>query len=237
MSSTTKKRGALIFLHGLGDGPHGWKALQRQLPALRPRLAQLEYIFPAAPVIPISINGGSRMPGWFDLYDWPISVGAQDDRDGKQAAVQQIEAIIDQLEKDGMDRSKIIVGGFSQGGAIAMLTAYHNALSSHSDRPALGGVVALSGWLTMTDTLVVSETAKQIPCWWGHGTYDDKVLFKHQAFGARKLNDMGVNIVITEQYEMGHESDREEKIALAEFLDRTLFGEDDEKKPEPQTEL
>jgi hypothetical protein len=48
---------------------------------------------------------------------------------------------------------------------------------------------------------------------------------------------MGVNIVITEQYEMGHESDREEKIALAEFLDRTLFGEDDEKKPEPQTEL
>jgi predicted esterase len=62
MSASTatapKRKGALIFLHGLGDSPSGWASLQHQLPRLQPRLADIEYIFPAAPIIPLSINGG-----------------------------------------------------------------------------------------------------------------------------------------------------------------------------------
>jgi Phospholipase/Carboxylesterase len=57
-ATAAPKKGALIFLHGLGDSPSGWSSLQYQLPRLQPRLADIEYIFPAAPIIPLSINGG-----------------------------------------------------------------------------------------------------------------------------------------------------------------------------------
>lgn len=55
------------------------------------------------------------MPGWFDLYDWPIAVGSKDDKEGLVSAVQVVEDHVEKLEKDGIPRSKIVVGGFSQG--------------------------------------------------------------------------------------------------------------------------
>jgi lysophospholipase II len=62
-SSASSKRGALIFLHGLGDSPAGWSQLQWSLPQMKPRLKEIKFVFPAAPTIPISINGGMEMPG------------------------------------------------------------------------------------------------------------------------------------------------------------------------------
>ena len=64
------------------------------------------------------------MPGWFDIYDWPIGISARDDKKGILAAVAQIDAVVETLEKEGIDKSRIVVGGFSQGGAIALLSAY-----------------------------------------------------------------------------------------------------------------
>lgn len=98
MSTSSSKNGALIFLHGLGDTPAGWSSLEQQLPQLIPRLGALEYVFPPAPTIPISINGGMKMPGWFDLYDWPIGIGSKDDKSNKLKGVQQIEECIQKLE-------------------------------------------------------------------------------------------------------------------------------------------
>lgn len=218
-SSSSTKQGALIFLHGLGDSPAGWSSLERALPQLEPRLAQLVYRFPPAPTVAISINGGMRMPGWFDLYDWPIDVGAGDDREGKLAAVEQINAEIAILEAEGIDRSKIMVGGFSQGGAIALLTAYRS-------EQKLAGCAALSAWLTLVDDLEISPAAKTTPCFWAHGRYDDKVLFEQQAFGINKLKERGV-AVEDHQYPMGHESCPEELQALAKFLDRIFFSDAD----------
>ena len=87
-------KSAVIFLHGLGDTPAGWSSLQRNLPSIRPKLGMdVHYVFPPAPTVSITINGGMQMPGWFDLYDWPIGVSARDDRDGKIAAAQQIEQV------------------------------------------------------------------------------------------------------------------------------------------------
>jgi lysophospholipase-2 len=227
--SSTTKQGALIFLHGLGDSPSGWSSLARTLPMHKPRLSQLEYVFPAAPTVAISINGGARMPGWFDLYDWPVSVGDKDDAQGLQASVTQLQDEIESLEKAGIPRDKIVIGGFSQGAAVALLAAYHaGAVKRRSDEAtettnALAGVVALSGWVTLANELSVSNAAKKIPCWWAHGSYDDKVLFNQQAFGSNKLKEHGVN-VSTVNYPMGHESNPEEIKDLAEFLDNTLFG-------------
>ena len=65
--STSKPayKGALVFLHGLGDTPAGWSSLEKALPSIKPKLGGIKYCFPAAPIIPITINGGMQMPGWF----------------------------------------------------------------------------------------------------------------------------------------------------------------------------
>ena len=67
--TTTTSKGALIFLHGLGDSPAGWSQLKSMLPSMKPRLKDITYIFPAAPTIGITINGGMEMPGWFGTSD------------------------------------------------------------------------------------------------------------------------------------------------------------------------
>jgi lysophospholipase-2 len=191
------------------------------LPSMKSRLKDITYVFPPAPEIGISINGGAVMPGWFDLFDWPIAVGSQDDREGLAKAVQQIETEVAKLGQAGIPPSKIVVGGFSQGGAIALLTAYQRK----DDQEAFAGCAGLSAWLTLPDELKVTGGAKKTPLFWGHGRMDDKVLFEQQAFGVDKLQKQGVN-VIDKQYNMGHSSDPDEMEKLAEFVDKCLFGQD-----------
>jgi predicted esterase len=215
--STNPKKGALIFLHGLGDTPAGWSDLERKLPSLQPRLSQLEYVFPAAPTIPISINGGARMPGWFDLYDWPIEVGSKDDPEGLQAGVASIEEHVKQLNAKGIPSDKIILGGFSQGGAVALLAAYQAKTTTYA------GCVGLSAWVTLPEQLQVSEAAKKTPMYWGHGTFDDKVVFSQQSFGVGKLREQGVNVK-DESFRMGHSSDPDEMQSFADFVDQCIFA-------------
>ena len=219
-TSSSSSKGALIFLHGLGDSPSGWSHLQFMLPSMKPRLKEITYVFPPAPTIGITINGGMEMPGWFDLYDWPIGVGSKDDKEGLLRAVAQIEAAVEKLQSEkGIPPSKIVVGGFSQGGAIALLTAYRRK----EGQEAFAGCAGLSAWLTLPEELKVSETAKKTPLFWGHGKFDDKVLFPQQAFGVEKLKSQGVD-VIDKSYNMGHSSDPNEMEYLAEFVDKALFG-------------
>eukprot|EP01063_Lacrimia_lanifica_P036793 TRINITY_DN738_c0_g1_i1.p1 TRINITY_DN738_c0_g1~~TRINITY_DN738_c0_g1_i1.p1 ORF type:complete len:249 (+),score=81.50 TRINITY_DN738_c0_g1_i1:45-791(+) len=215
-STAAAKQGAVIFLHGLGDSPAGWSSLERQLPQLRPRLKDVEWVFPAAPQTRITINGGAAMPGWFDLFDWPIGVGSKDDKPGKLAAVATIRSAIAALKAKGVPAEKIVVGGFSQGAAIAMLTAYHESPDQ------LAGCAALSGWLTLADELSVSDASKATPLFWAHGQYDDKVLFEQQAHGVKLLTEAGVS-VDPSSYPMGHESHPKEVQALAAFIDRSIF--------------
>ena len=223
--NSTCKTGALIFLHGLGDTPAGWSSLEQMLPSIKPRLANVKYVFPPAPTIPITINGGAEMPGWFDVLDWPIGLSARDDKDGSLASVGQIWEEITRLETDGISRNRIVVGGFSQGGAIALLTAYRNS----DDQPPLAGCASLSGWLTLRDELHISENAKQTPLFWGHGKFDDKVLFEQQGHGVKILQNEGVSIQ-ADSYPVGHSSHPDEIDAFATFLDNVLYGEEGSKK-------
>ena len=64
-ASSSSKKGALIFLHGLGDSPAGWSHLAQMLPSMKPKLGEITYVFPPAPTVAITINGGMTMPGWY----------------------------------------------------------------------------------------------------------------------------------------------------------------------------
>lgn len=221
MSTSCSDKSAVVFLHGLGDSPAGWSSLENQLPSIRKSLGEnVHWVFPPAPTIGISINGGAEMPGWFDLYDWPIGISAKDDRDGKIAAAQQIETAVEKLEAEmGIPPSRVVVGGFSQGGAVALLTAYHR----RQGKVPFAGVVCLSGWLTLKEDLkVTEEVAKATPLFWGHGQWDDKVLFEQQAHGVEILRNQGVD-VSDQSFPMGHSSHPKETEAMAEFVEKVLF--------------
>ena len=216
--STSTKRGALIFLHGLGDTPAGWSELQYTLPSFHPRLKDIQYVFPPAPTIPITINGGMKMPGWFDLYDWPIGVGSKDDKDGLMSGVEKIESEVAKLKSEGIPASKIVVGGFSQGGAVALLAAYRNTGEAYA------GCASLSAWLTLPGELnVLESSAQKTKLFWGHGKFDDKVLFPQQKFGVDMLRSQGVT-VSDSSYDMGHSSHPDEMKAFADFVDQQIFG-------------
>ena len=225
-ASSSKYDGALIFLHGLGDTPYGWSEIQYLLPEMKPRLDSIKYVFPPAPKMPITINGGMIMTGWFDLYDWPIDIGCQDDREGLLRAVEQIEGCVQKLsEEDNIPPSKIVIGGFSQGGAAALLAAYLKNKNQYA------GCVGLSAWLTLVDDLQKKadsggdggSTSKTTPLFWGHGTSDEVVLFQQQSYGINKLKELGVSNIHQAHYNMGHSSDPDELKAMAEFIDKCLF--------------
>lgn len=167
------------------------------------------------------------MPGWFDIYDWPIAVGSQDDREGLLAAVAQIDKEVAKLGEAGIPPSKIVVGGFSQGGAVALLAAYRR----QEGEEAFAACAGLSAWLTLPGDLKVTDTAKKTPLFWGHGQMDDKVLFEQQAFGVEKLKSQGISLT-DKAYPMGHSSHPDEMEYLAEFVDKALFGESDGAKSE-----
>jgi len=232
-AASSSYRGALIFMHGLGDTPRGWSNLEQTLPRLKPNLdsKNIKYVFPAAPTIPITINGGMSMPGWFDLFDWPIGVGSKDDPTGLMRSVEQIEKEVTKLEKDhGIPPNKIVIGGFSQGGAVALLSCYHQRKAATGK--AFAGCAGLSAWLTLPEEVVEVGKKKddprtKIPLFWGHGTYDDKVLFEQQKFGIEKLtNEFGLDYqkITQTQYPMGHMSCEDETKDLADFVDSCLFG-------------
>jgi lysophospholipase-2 len=132
--------------------------------------------------------------------------------------VAQVEKEVEKLQEQGIPKSRIVVGGFSQGGAIALQTVYRS-----SER--FCGCVVLSGWLTLRNDLVLSEEAKKTPLFWGHGEYDDKVLFEQQFFGVKKLREQGVHVITKKAYQRGHQADPEEINDMAAFLDSVLHGQ------------
>lgn len=169
------------------------------------------------------------MPGWFDVYDWPIGIDAKDDPRGLALSVKRIEQIVDQLKEDeGIDPSRIVIGGFSQGGAVALMAAYNRR---KKDAIPFAGCCVLSGWLPMKDYLDVSEsTANATPLFWAHGQHDNKILFEQQIIGVKKLKSVGVDVT-AKAYSVGHESANFEEIEdMAEFIERVLGSSSDKKR-------
>eukprot|EP00985_Skeletonema_marinoi_P019315 scaffold11021_cov88-Skeletonema_marinoi.AAC.1 len=144
----------------MGDTANGgWAALDHMLPSICPRLStdKIEYIFPQAPVKGITLNGGELVPAWFDLFDFPVDSTSRDDVIGQLNAVCMLEDTVKSIEQErGIPASRIVVGGFAQGGAVAMLASYFRWLPNSWNFP------------------VNSYVAEMTPLLWAHGAYDNK---------------------------------------------------------------
>jgi phospholipase/carboxylesterase len=155
---------AVILLHGLGADGHDFEPIVPELKLQR----RVRFVFPHAPVRPVTINGGYRMRAWYDIY--AFGLGAREDEIGIRASAAAVGRLIDREVERGLDPGRIVLAGFSQGGAIAL----HAALR---EVRRLAGVLALSTYLPLAATLTAEKSAANaaIPILLAHGS-DDPVI-------------------------------------------------------------
>jgi phospholipase/carboxylesterase len=151
----------IIWMHGLGADGHDFEPIVAEL-----RLPfAARFIFPHAPMRPVTISGGMQMRAWYDLL--ALAHGTQEDAVGIRASANSVRMLIDREVSRGMHSERIVLAGFSQGGALALHTALRDVRS-------LGGVLALSTYLPLPDTLSDegTEANRRIPIFMAHGDYD-----------------------------------------------------------------
>jgi phospholipase/carboxylesterase len=202
---------AVIWLHGLGADGHDFEPIvpELRLPASKP----VRFVFPNAPQRPVTINMGMRMPAWYDILQ--MGGGAEDEA-GIRGSQLAIENLISQEVKRGIPRNKIVLAGFSQGGAIALQTALR-----HPER--LAGVMALSTYLPLGEKLGKERAAanSDLPIFMAHGSDDPMIPMARALHSRDALLELGYPVEWRE-YPMPHSVCPGEIADIAAFLLRIL---------------
>ncbi len=185
---------AIIWLHGLGADGNDFVPIIDQLQL--PSHFAIRFIFPNAPMRPITINQGYQMPGWYDISS--LSMVEQEDESGIKESSAILKQLCEEQEADGIAAGRIIVAGFSQGGAIAL------HCGCRYPKP-LAGIMALSTYLALPETLTdeISESAVEIPVFMAHGRQDDVVAYEYGREGMEQLEANNIE-VHWHEYDMGH---------------------------------
>lgn len=174
---------AIIWLHGLGADGHDFAPIVPQLNL--PKELGIRFIFPHAPEIPVTVNGGFVMPAWYDILE--MDIDRRVDSVQLLASAAAISLFIENLVGHGIDSKRIILAGFSQGGAVA----YQTCLSSAKP---LGGLLAMSTYFATSDSIILTESNKDIPIEIHHGSLDP-VVPEHLGQKARNfLADRGYTV-------------------------------------------
>jgi phospholipase/carboxylesterase len=203
---------SVIWLHGLGADGNDFVPIvpELKLPASLP----LRFIFPHAPARSVTINNGMRMRAWYDIAAADLNNRA--DLAGVRQSQGQLEALIENENARGMRSERIVVAGFSQGGAIALYTGLR-----HADR--LAGIMALSTYLVAPDRLAVESSGanRDVPVFMAHGTADPVVRFEWGEASKRMLEAAGYRIE-WHSYRMQHSVCLEEIEAIGAWLRKVL---------------
>ncbi len=155
---------SVIWLHGLGADGNDFAPL---VPQLRlPESCHTRFVFPHAPRIPVTINGGMVMRAWYDIRE--MSIERKVDVDTLKASAEQVQQLIERELARGVPAERIVIAGFSQGGAVA----YEAALSFGK---ALGGLLVLSSYLATGDSLKRDPANQALPVLIQHGVHDPVV--------------------------------------------------------------
>jgi phospholipase/carboxylesterase len=202
----------VIWMHGLGDDGNGWSQV---VPTLNlPKPLSVRFIFPHAPTIPVSINRGMEMRAWYDIVEADLNSRA--DMAGARRSQAQVEALIARERARGIADRRIVLAGFSQGGAIALYAGLR-----HAER--LAGIVALSTYLLDARNVLTeaSRANRDVPIFMAHGTRDPVVQFAWAELSRRTLIEGGWPVE-WHAYPMEHSAVLEEIVAIGHFLTRVL---------------
>lgn len=200
---------SIIWLHGLGADGHDFEPVIPSL-SLGPD-RPLRFVFPHAPIRPITMNGGVRMRAWFDIV--AAERDAEQDGPGIWESVASLQRLIARENERGVSSDRIILAGFSQGGAIALITAL-----THDEK--LAGVIALSTFLPIEDQVQprLADANRHINIFMAHGEHDNMVSFRFGRNSRRQLANFGARITWRE-YAMEHAVIPEEVADIKAFLD------------------
>src|SRR3989344_7231331 len=200
---------SVIWLHGLGADGHDFEPIVHEL-----NLPNTRFILPHAAYRPVTINNGYVMRSWYDLFD--LALSSEQDEEGIRQAQLQIEALIAREQARGIAPSRIVLAGFSQGGAIALHTALRYPLR-------LGGLIALSTYLPLKSKLAqeAHEANRQLPIFMAHGSFDEVISLDVCKASLNVLNQQGY-AVDWHEYAMGHSLCAEELADIRTFLSNLL---------------
>ncbi len=205
-------RASVIWLHGLGADGHDFEPI---VPELRlPAELGVRFIFPHAPVRPVTLNAGMAMRAWYDII--ALGGNAQQDEDGIRQSARQVEALIQREYERGVPANRIVLAGFSQGGAIAL----HLGLR-HPER--LAGIMGLSTYLPLGDTVEEERHSAnaQTPVFLAHGSMDPVVPMTMGERSRDGLQAMGYSVE-WHDYPMVHQVSMEEIADISTWLQRVL---------------
>ena len=199
-----RPRAAVIWLHGLGADGHDFEPIVPELALEQP----VRFVFPHAPLRPVTINNGMRMRAWYDILQFG---GGPEDEAGIRASQKIVEELI------GAEKGKkIVLAGFSQGGAIVLQAALRHP-------EVLAGVLALSTYLPLAATLDAEAAAanRKVPIFMAHGQYDDIIPLARAEASRDALQRLGY-AVEWHAYPMPHSVCAPEIADLSRFLNRVL---------------
>jgi len=191
----------LIFLHGLGDTGMGWAGA---LNSIKPDY--LKVICPTAPMLPVTLNGGASMPAWYDILSLDEKDTNREDMEGVSWSVDLLHELVRGEEKHGLGPDRVIVGGFSQGGAVALRAALTFPDSN------LAGCIALSCYLPgrQEDYDNMLQAKLDTPVFQAHGDEDGVVSYKRGQITAEVLQTLVKDHKFLTYEGMMHEATMEE---------------------------
>ena len=204
----------VIWLHGLGADGHDFEPV---VPALDlPEKPGIRFVFPHAPMQPVTLNGGMVMRAWYDVYG--VEGVRREDEPGVRASHARVEALIAREKGRGIPAARLALAGFSQGGAVALHTGLR-----HAER--LAGILALSTYLPLAGTLAAEAHAanRDVPIFMAHGTHDPLITLARAQRSRDLLRESGYRVEWHE-YPMAHQICDEELRDLSAWLRRVLDG-------------
>jgi phospholipase/carboxylesterase len=199
---------AVVWLHGLGADGHDFAPIVPEL--VRPGWPALRFVFPHAPVRPVTINNGMRMRAWYDIVGMDFPTRA--DSEGVNQSVVQANALVEREQARGVPANRILLAGFSQGGAIALAAGVRRATP-------LAGLIALSTYLPDAETATAQKTeiATTQPVFMAHGASDPVIPLMYAEQSAQLLQTLGFD-VDWHRYPMAHQVCAEELRDLGDWM-------------------
>lgn len=204
----------VLWLHGLGADGHDFAPIVPEL--VRRDWPPLRFVFPHAPVRPVTINNGVPMRAWYDIV--ALDFAQRADAAGVAGSVRQVEALIERERERGVPPQRLLLAGFSQGGAITLAAGLRRG-------EPLAGLIGLSCYLPAPDAAAqqLAPAALQQPVFMAHGTGDPVIPLPYAEASARRLRELGFALD-WHRYPMAHQVCAEEIRDLGDWMDRRFAG-------------
>ena len=204
----------ILWLHGLGADGHDFAPIVPEL--VRPDWPAIRFVFPHARVRPVTINGGVPMRAWYDINN--LSIDQRADEAGLRESIAEVDALISRERDRGVPPSRLLLIGFSQGGAVALAAGLRR-------EAGVAGVASLSGYLPMADKTKAEITSAGLatPVFLGHGSQDPVVAPVLGSRSRATLVELGVKVQF-HSYPMAHSVCADEIRDLGDWLTVRFAG-------------